>query len=108
MTLTSLALVPGLVVLIYVAIQVTQIRRLMQRGIEIRTVSEHGEAPPVLHVELLNPLQVARSESSVGGVLGKVSPALIQRHVAQRVAEELMVSFRERGIEARISIDVYR
>ncbi|WP_369601373.1 hypothetical protein AAIA72_16440 [Hahella sp. SMD15-11] len=108
MTLTIVLLIILTGLAAYIAIQVTSVRQILQRGIEVRTITEHGEAPPVLHVELLNPLQVARSESSVGGVLAKMSPGLIQRHVAQRVAEELMAGFRERGIEARISIDIYK
>lgn len=58
----------------------------------------------VIAVEILNPLQVAASQSWLAGRFGALAPGLIQREVYRQAREILETRLREYGIEPRVRV----
>ncbi|WP_156966417.1 hypothetical protein [Algiphilus aromaticivorans] len=72
-------------------------------GPELRQqLTESGSR--VIGIEILNPLQVAASQSWVAGRFGALAPGLIQREVYRQTREVLEVQLREYGIEPRVRV----
>lgn len=56
----------------------------------------------VMHI--LNPIEVARSNSRLGGVAGSVSPGLISRKIYGQMSDQLQDQLAEHGIAAQITV----
>ncbi|MCP4106278.1 MAG: hypothetical protein GY749_12185 [Desulfobacteraceae bacterium] len=55
-------------------------------------------------IEIKNPQEVAKRESTLAKALCRLAPNLISRKVEERVAEQIKNSLSERGIEISVSI----
>ena len=55
-------------------------------------------------IEIKNPQEVAKRESTLAKALSRFAPNLIRRKVEERIAEQISDSLSERGIEINISI----
>ena len=72
-------------------------------GPELRQqLTESGSR--VIGIEILNPLQVAASQSWVAGHFGALAPGLIQREVYRQTRAILETQLREYGIEPRVRL----
>lgn len=58
----------------------------------------------VIGIEILNPLQVAASQSWVAGRFGALAPSLIQREVYRQTRDILEKQLREYGIDPRVDL----
>lgn len=72
-------------------------------GPELRQqLTESGSR--VIGIEILNPLQVAASQSWIAGRLGMLAPSLIQREVYRQMRAILETQLRDYGIEPRVRV----
>lgn len=59
---------------------------------------------PLISIEILNPVELAATESPFAGPIGTVAPELIRRIVYQRTAEILRDELRQKGVRAEVAL----
>lgn len=57
-----------------------------------------------IHVEVHNPLELARHHSRWGRHLGSLAPGVVTRRVHDIVSRELHSELADRGVEARVEV----
>lgn len=62
----------------------------------------------LITIEILNPIELAASQSKYSGLASSVAPDLIRRIVYQKVAEGLAEGLAEQGADAKVAIRVAR
>lgn len=58
----------------------------------------------LIAIEILNPLELAASESRFAKHLGGVAPTMIRREVTKRTVAELALQLREKGVNAEVRV----
>ncbi|MBR9813919.1 hypothetical protein GYB61_08720 [bacterium] len=107
--LVSLAVCAGLLrrqqqVLAVLKKQATELEaHLHLDTLQLAQVYERGKRRH-LTIEVLNPLEVAASESSLIRAVGGLSPSLVTKLVYDRVKVEVERGLAERQVEARVEI----
>ena len=62
------------------------------------------QAPMLISIEILNPLQLAANENSLAGTLGSLSPNLIRKVVYDRAADIMRTQLVEKGVDADLRV----
>lgn len=57
-----------------------------------------------LIINILNPIEVARSNSRLGGIAGSVAPGMVTRKIYRQMGEQLKAQLAEHGIEAQVTV----
>lgn len=80
-------------------------RRRVQHA--LARVADPGMPPPemLMTVRVLNPIDVARRESTGARLVGDYMPETVRRIVFRQLTTELDEALSERGIESEISVE---
>ena len=62
------------------------------------------QAPAVIAIEILNPMQVAKARSKLAGPLGSLSPGLIRNRVYDQARVMIQQQLAEVGVQATVSV----
>lgn len=116
--LTALVLLVNLVLLGY---GLLQLKRLQERLVAIDSDAQstlaqvqpaaqalgaqlQQQAPTIIAIEILNPMEIAKSRSKLAGPLSSFSPNLIRNRVYDQASEIIKVQLSEQGVEAAVSV----
>ena len=72
------------------------------------TAEQMSSAYPYVKVEINDPLAIAEQRAVVGGVVGALVPALVTKHVYQELRKEMAEELRQRGVAARVSVQLHK
>lgn len=62
------------------------------------------QAPMVISIEILNPMQVAKSRSKLAGPLSSFSPNLIRNRVYDQARDMIQHQLAEEGVQATVNV----
>lgn len=107
-----------IVAVIYLFIKLTAQRKLLiQLEQELQALAsawnlEHADltkfisskAGPVIAIEILNSVELAAKESSLGGLIGKYAPDMIRKKVVKHTAESLRDHMTQSGIHVEVKV----
>lgn len=104
-TLTLLVLVLLIGLSGWTLFQLRQHRRRIQHA--LARVADPEMPPPemLMTVRVLNPIDVARRESTGARLVGDYMPETVRRIVFRQLTSELDEALSERGIESEISVE---
>ena len=117
-TLTALVLIINLALLGYGLWQLKQLREklnaadqqaeaalpVVQPAAKALGAQLKQMAPAVIAIEILNPMEVAKSRSKLAGPVSSFSPGLIRNRVYDQASVIIQTQLAEQGVEAEVTV----